>query len=124
MLPEQRRFLGIVLLAVGVVSLLMTGVVISMISTARHDASHRFAETEQSCKKRLAALGGTVTESPMRLVWTKENLEEGPARLGEASVASVLCPGWKMRTACMGSECADHNAMRLVLEPVAAASDS
>lgn len=118
MVPEQRRLVGIILLIVGVVSLVMTAGIVAMISSARADAAARFTEAQSSCKRRLSALGGKVDEVPGRLIWVKENIQEGPARLGEASVASVLCPGWKMRTACMGEECPDANAMRVVLEPM------
>jgi hypothetical protein len=123
MVPEQRRLVGIILLIVGVVSLVMTAGIVAMISSSRADAAARFTEAQSSCKRRLSALGGKVDEVPGRLIWVKENIQEGPARLGEASVASVLCPGWKMRTACMGEECPDNNAMRVVLEPMNDPSD-
>lgn len=118
MVPEQRRLVGVILLIIGVVSLVMTAGIVAMISTARADAAARFTEAQSSCKRRLGALGGKVDEVPGRLIWMKENIQEAPARLGEASVAAVLCPGWKLRTACVGSECTDSNAMRVVLEPM------
>lgn len=118
MVPEQRRLTGIILLLVGIVSLVMSAGLIAMISSARADAAARFTEAQSSCKRRLGALGGKVDEVPGRLIWMKENIQEAPARLGEASVASVLCPGWKLRTACVGSECTDSNSMRVVLEPM------
>lgn len=117
MIPEQRRFVGIILLVVGMMSLMLTSGVIVAIAHARKESASRFTEERDSCKKRLASLGGNVTESGSRLIWLKENIEEGPARLGEASVAAELCPGWKLANACMGSECPDANAMRVVLEP-------
>ena len=118
MIPEQRRLVGVILLIVGIASLVMTAGIVAMISTARADAASRFTEAQQSCKRRLSALGGKVDEVPGRLIWLKENIQEAPARLGEASVASVLCPGWKLRTACLGTECTESNAMRVVLEPM------
>lgn len=118
MVPEQRRFAGIILLVVGVISLVMTAGVVAMISSARADAASRFTEAQTSCKRRLTTLGGKVDELPGRLIWIKENIADAPARIGEASVAGVLCPGWKLRTACLGSECPDPNAMRVVLEPM------
>lgn len=118
MVPEQRRLVGVILLVIGVVSLVMTAGIVAMISTARADAAARFTEAQESCKRRLGALGGKVDEVPGRIIWMKENIQEAPARLGEASVAAVLCPGWKLRTACVGSECTDSNAMRVVLEPM------
>jgi len=118
MVPQQRRLVGVILLIVGVLSLVMTAGIVAMISSARADAAARFTEAQSSCKRRLSALGGKVDEVPGRLIWIKENIQEAPARLGEASVAGVLCPGWKLRTACVGSECPDSNAMRVVLEPM------
>lgn len=118
MVPEQRRLVGVILLLIGIVSLVMTAGIVAMISSARADAAARFTEAQSSCKRRLSALGGKVDEVPGRLIWMKENIQEAPARLGEASVASVLCPGWKLRAACVGSECSDSNAMRVVLEPM------
>lgn len=118
MVPEQRRLTGIILLIVGVLSLVMTAGIITMISNSRAEAAQRFTEAQESCKRRLGALGGKVDEVPGRLIWIKENIQEAPARLGEASVAAVLCPGWKLRTACVGTECTDSNAMRVVLEPM------
>ena len=118
MVPEQRRLVGVILLIVGVISLVVTAGIVVLISSARADAAARFTEQQSSCKRRLAALGGKVDEVPGRLVWMKENISEAPARMGEASVASVLCPGWKLRSACVGAECPDSNAMRVVLEPM------
>ena len=118
MIPEQRRVAGVFLLVVGLLSLLVSAGVIVLISSARADAAARFTEAQSSCKRRLSALGGKVDELPGRLIWTKENLEEGPARMGEASVAGVLCPGWKLKAACVGSQCTDSNAMRVVLAPM------
>ncbi len=124
MVPEQRRFVGIILLVVGIVSLVMSGGVIAMISSARAESADRYTEMRSQCKQRLGALGGTVDEiTKTTLVWKKENLAEGPTRLGEASVAAVLCPGWKLRSACMGTECPDSNAMRVVLEATYAPED-
>lgn len=117
MIPEQRRFVGIILLVVGMVSLMLTGAVLVTMAHARKESASRFTEQRDSCKKRLAALGGNVSEAGNRLIWLKENIDEGPARLGEASVAAELCPGWKLANACMGTECPDANAMRVVLEP-------
>lgn len=124
MIPQQRRLVGIILLVVGVLSLVISAGVIAMISSARADAAARFTEAQSSCKRRLAALGGKVDELPGRLIWSKENLEEGPARLGEASVAGVLCPGWKLRSACVGAQCSDSNSMRVVLSPMNDPTDS
>lgn len=118
MVPEQRRLVGVILLVVGIISLVMTAGVVAMISSSRAEAASRFTELQESCKRRLGALGGKVDEVPGRLIWIKENIQEAPARLGEASVASVLCPGWKLRTACVGAECPESNAMRVVLEPM------
>ncbi len=118
MVPEQRRLVGVILLIVGIASLVMTAGIVAMISSARADAAARFTEAQSSCKRRLSALGGKVDEVPGRLIWIKENIQEAPARLGEASVAAVLCPGWKLRTACVGQECTESNAMRVVLQPM------
>lgn len=118
MVPEQRRLVGVILLIVGVVSLVMTAGIVAMISSARAEAAAKFTEAQESCKRRLGALGGKVDEVPGRLIWMKENIQEAPARLGEASVAAVLCPGWKLRSSCVGTECSDSNAMRVVLEPM------
>jgi hypothetical protein len=118
LVPEQRRLIGVILLVVGIVSLVMTAGIVTMIINSRAEAAERFTEAQASCKRRLSALGGKVDEVPGRLIWVKENIQEAPARLGEASVAAVLCPGWKLRTACVGTECSDANAMRVVLEPM------
>ena len=120
LLPEQRRTIGVVLFVVGILSLAMTGVMVSLISSAREDNAARFTEQQESCKGRLTALGGDVEEIPGRIVWLKRGLDEGLIRMGEASVVGVLCPGWRMKTACIGSQCPGEgaNAMRIVLEPM------
>jgi len=120
LLPEQRRTIGIVLFVVGILSLAMTGVMVSLISSARADNAARFTEEQASCKGRLGALGGEVQEIPGRIVWLKRGIDEGLIRMGEASVVGVLCPGWRMKTACIGTQCPGEgaNAMRIVLEPM------
>lgn len=118
LVPEQRKIIGVILMIIGLISLVMTAGVVFLISSARAEAASKFTEAQESCKKRLGALGGKVEEVPGRIIWMKENIQEAPARLGEASVVSVLCPGWKLRTACVGTECQEANAMRVVLEPI------
>lgn len=118
MQPEQRRKLGLSLFIAGLLAIVMSGVVMYKLSSARAEAASRFTESQATCKTRLAALGGEVTEVPGRIVWLKQDLAEAPARLGEASVAAVMCPGWKLANACMGEECPDKNAMRIVLAPI------
>lgn len=123
MIPAQRRFVGIMLTVIGVIAMLMSAGVIALISSARAESSKRFTELQTSCVARLRPLGGKVDEIPGRIIWSKENIEEAPARLGEASVVAVLCPGWRMKTACVGSQCPEPNAMRIVLEPTTEQSE-
>jgi len=120
LIPEQRRTIGIVLFVVGILSLAMTAVMVSLISSARTDNAERFTEQQESCSDRLSALGGEVQEIPGRIVWMKRGIEEGLIRMGEASVVGVACPGWRMKTACIGTQCPGDgaNAMRIVLEPM------
>ena len=120
MLPSQRRLVGILLLVFGVFALIMGGVLVGMTARARAASAARFTETQESCKTRLKALGGEVTEVPGRIIWMKGDLEQAPARVGEASVAAVLCPGWQLKTACVGRDCAESGSMRVVLEPMTA----
>lgn len=123
MTPEQRRFVGIALFLFGALFFLGGGLTVSTIVSKRDQAAKRFEEAQSSCMNRLRSLGGEVSEIPGRIIWKKENLNEGPALVGQASVAAVLCPGWQLKTACVGSECADNNAMRIVLEPINADND-
>jgi hypothetical protein len=118
MTPSQRRLVGIILLVFGVVSLAMGGMVVGMTVKARAASAARFTETQESCKVRLKALGGEVSEVPGRIIWMKGDIEQAPARIGEASVASVLCPGWQLKTACVGRDCSESGSMRVVLEPM------
>lgn len=118
MLPEQRRKVGMLMFFAGLAAIFMSGVIMYQLSSARAEAASRFAESQNSCKARLTALGGEVTDEAGRIVWLKRDLAEAPARLGEASVAAVMCPGWKLASACMGEQCPDKNAMRIALEPI------
>lgn len=118
MTPSQRRIVGIILLVFGVVTLSLGGMVFAATVKAREASAARFTETQESCKARLKALGGEVSEVPGRIIWMKGDIEQAPARIGEASVASVLCPGWQLKTACVGRDCAESGSMRVVLEPM------
>ncbi len=118
LLPSQRKTIGIILLVIGLICLGMTGVVTGLIFSSRAEAANTFTEQQASCKARLGALGGEVSEVPGRIIWLKRDIAEGPVRLGEASVASVLCPGWRLKTACVGTQCPEADAMRVVLEPM------
>jgi hypothetical protein len=118
MLHEQRRKLGRSMNIASLVAILMSGLVMYKLSSARAEAASRFTESQETCKTRLTALGGEVTDAPGRIVWMKKDLIEAPARLGEASVAAVMCPGWKLAAACMGEQCPETDAMRIVLQPI------
>jgi len=118
LLPEQRRTIGIALFFLGILCIAMTGVMVSLISSARAETASRFTEQQAGCSEKLKALGGEVEEVPGRIIWRKRGTEEALVRLGEASVAGVMCPGWRLKTACMGSQCPESDAMRIVLEPM------
>lgn len=118
LLPEQRRSIGIMLIVFGLLCVISATFVIVQIGNARTESASRFAEAQNSCKSRLQALGGRVEEAPGQLIWLKDNIVEAPIRLGEASVAAVLCPGWQLRNSCVGSDCPEPNSMRIVLEPL------
>ncbi|MAM36997.1 MAG: hypothetical protein CL949_00490 [Erythrobacter sp.] len=118
MTPEQRRFSGIMLFTVGIISLCMAGLVTGLNLSTRADAAERFVEEQRMCVARLNVLGGTISDLPGRIEWTKTGLERAPALLGESSVASVMCPGWTMTQACVGMECPVPNSMNIVLEPM------
>lgn len=118
LLPEQRRFAGLMLVVFGILCIIAAAGITALIGNARADAASRFTEAQASCKGRLQALGGRVEEIPGRLIWLKDNIEQAPVRLGEASVAAVLCPGWRLKTSCIGSDCPEANSMRIVLEPI------
>lgn len=116
--PDQNKAMGLILIAYAVFALVAGVFVMNLTAEARASTAERFTEAQQSCSARLAALGGNIEEIPGRIVWSKSNLEEGPTRLGEASVAAVLCPGWQLKTACIGQECPDPGEMRVTLEPM------
>lgn len=118
MTPSQRRSVGIILLVFGIVCLALGAMMVGMTVNARAESAARFTQTQESCKARLKALGGEVSEVPGRLIWMKGDIEQAPARIGEASVAAVLCPGWQLKTACVGRDCAESGSMRVVLEPM------
>lgn len=118
LIPEQRKFIGVTLFLVGFLCLAMSGAILALIVSKRESSAQSFTESQNSCVQRLGALGGEVDEIPGRIIWIKKGIDQAPARLGEASVASVLCPGWRLRTACVGGQCPDKDAMRIVLEPM------
>tara|TARA_B100000929_G_scaffold169806_1_gene134513 strand:+ start:6472 stop:6876 length:405 start_codon:yes stop_codon:yes gene_type:complete len=118
LLPEQRRTIGVVLFVVGLLCLGMSGVMVSLISSARAETAAQFSQQQEGCATQLQGLGGEVEQIPGRIIWRKRGIEEGLVRMGEASVVAVLCPGWRMRTACIGSQCPESDAMRIVLEPM------
>ena len=118
LLPEQRRTIGIALFIVGLLCISMTGIMVSLISSARAETASRFTEVQNGCSEKLKTLGGEVEEIPGRIIWRKRGIDEAIVRLGEASVVGVLCPGWRMKTACLGSQCPENDAMRIVLEPM------
>lgn len=118
MTPEQRRFCGLMLFIVGITSLCIAGLVAGLNFSTRANAAERFVEEQKMCVARLNVLGGEINELPGRIEWTKQGLERAPALLGESSVASVMCPGWKLTQACVGVQCPVPNSINIVLEPL------
>lgn len=115
MLPQQRRFVGIMLFVVGMISLALSGLVIGLIVSTRADAAEHFTQEQQMCVSHLRSLNGEINEMPGRITWTSKGLERAPALLGEASVASIICPGWKLERACIGAQCPEPEAMQITL---------
>lgn len=118
MTPEQRRTVGLLMLFAGLFMFIMSVGIISVVTINRAKAADRFHESTEQCMQKLQTLGGSVKQTEDHITWEKADITQGPTRLGEASVVSVLCPGWEMKTACVGKECPNPNAISVTLGPI------
>src|SRR5690606_17920367 len=64
--------------------------------------------SEQECENRLKLLGASsVNKTEDRIVVEWHSLDGGYSLMGDASAAAMACPGWTMRSFCMGQECSN-----------------
>jgi hypothetical protein len=103
---------------VGIMSLAMAAIFLSVSAAAgvgnaiRRDAvAQEAVASNKACENRIKLLGASqVTMTEDRVVAQWSSLEGGYSLVGDASAAAMACPGWKMKSFCMGQECSTPGA--------------
>lgn len=104
--PVQRRKYGVTGIVLSVV-FLSVSVAAGVGNAIRRDTViEEINASMQECENRLRTLGATnVSVADDKIVVDWNDLSGGYSLLGDTSAAAMACPGWQMRSFCMGQEC-------------------
>ncbi len=118
MSPKQLVTLGLVLFALGLGQIAGSVALAVSIAEQRAEAGEGGAETASVCRDRLRSLGlkAEIDSATDTIQASRAGLGDAAVRLGEASVATMLCPGWEMVRFCMGEGCEDSDGFSMELK--------
>lgn len=107
MSTSQYASIGAVLLILGLVQMAAAGWFGYLVLQDRDEAVSKASSATQDCMAALRqGLGfGNVQLSAGRIVATQTTIDQAALSLGQATVASLICPGWEMQSFCMGADC-------------------
>jgi hypothetical protein len=109
--PSQRRQFGLIALAMSAIFLSVSAAAGVGNAIRRDSVAKEVVSANKECENRLKLLGVTkVVATDETIVAHWESLEGGYSLVGDASAAAMACPGWKMKTFCMGQECSTPGA--------------
>lgn len=113
--PIQRRKYGVTALLLSVV-FLSVSVAAGVGNAIRRDTViEEVNASNQECENRLKTLGASsVAKTEDQIVVEWNTLDGGYSLMGDASAAAMACPGWTMRSFCMGQQC-KNSGVRLEL---------
>lgn len=110
--PIQRRQFGFISLALA--AIFLAGSAAAGVGNAirRDTVANEVIAKDKECENRIKLLGASkVSLSNNRVVAQWDSLEGGYSLVGDTSAAAMACPGWVMKSFCMGQECAAPGAM-------------
>ena len=110
---------GIALFFVGWMFIALSFVFISIYNKTSEKGKDTSKARFSTCEGRLSELGLEVKAGTTDIEANGQFAgADSSIRLGEMSAAALLCPGWRMKSFCMGDGCASNGKLTLVLEPV------
>jgi hypothetical protein len=85
--------------------------------TASKDQGDRNV-SQDVCMSSLMGISGLKVRSDGRdvVVLSAEGLENAALKLGKASAASLVCPGWELSSFCMGESCENGEGLLFELQ--------
>ena len=74
--------------------------------------------SQDVCMSSLRGIGGLKVRSEGRdvVVLSSEGLDNAALKLGKASAASLICPGWELNNFCMGESCENGEGLLFELQ--------
>src|SRR3546814_16357398 len=104
--PIQRRQFGIIALGLATIFLSVSAAAGVGNAIRRDSVANEVISANKECENRLKLLGVmNVSMGEDKIVANWNSLEGGYTLIGNESAAAMACPGWKMKSFCMGQEC-------------------
>ena len=104
----QMLALGWIFLFLGILQFAGVAWFVSRAEVIRGKKAGEEVFSRSACRDNLKNLSFTVEdvkESNNILRASKQKMDDPALRLGEASVATLVCPGWQLTNFCMGDGC-------------------
>ncbi len=117
MSPGQYRLVGGLLIVFGLLLFAASALLVNSMVNSQGAAQERRAAAAQACSDTLTNLGMEVTTARGVITARLAGLDSAAVKLGRASAASLMCPGWRLSRFCMGEACQVPNAVLLELRP-------
>lgn len=120
---KQLFSIGALSLVVGLVFFVISIVFISntLKSVASNDGGEKKEYVSQDvCLSSLRGIRGLNTrpDGGKKIILSAEGLENAALKLGEASAASLVCPGWELSSFCMGESCENGEGLLFELQVI------
>lgn len=114
---QQIKGLGGVLALLGLLQFLGAYFIAHGVTTHQAQAATQAVAQAQECSNRLNGLGFTSAVKGNMISAEMNAFDEAAYRLGQASIASLSCQGWKLSRFCMGEGCGEKGGVQLELQP-------
>ena len=114
---KQIQTLGVVLGVFGLLEFAGSYFIASSITTHQASASAQAVEQSNECKDRLHDLGYNAVVSGDKISAEMNGLDDAAYKLGQATMAALSCPGWKLSRFCMGEGCGAKGGVSFDLQP-------
>ncbi len=115
---RQIRVLGAVLTLFGLLEFTASYFIASAITTHQANAAAQLVEQTNECKDRLHDLGFNSTVTGKKISAEMTGLDDAAYKLGQATLAALSCPGWRLSRFCMGEGCGAKGEVSFELQPV------
>ncbi len=115
----QYGLIGALLIVFGILLMIGTAFLVMQIEAQWQRKISVQTAGVTACAQALQDLGlqAAPDVGAERIIAQIDGIDGASSKMGRASAAALICPGWRMTGFCMGAECDNPNGLWLELRP-------